>query len=192
LVVVDAPQKRYVSHDQGELMTAFNREHHPVVVVPFWMFLARYGSTIYEDFTARHRQHREEDLWQTADTFTSMIAGAYLGAFERGGYILGATATREERLQFAREVLTPDEYETLLAVAVPQPYREMAAIDLEQMVRTGSAEDRVWAATWLALVGWIEGDECSFAVMPHDRIGVMESLIEEALAAEGEERERTL
>lgn len=123
----------------------------PVTHVPFWMWLGRsraeMGSAVLADD-------------EPEEMFAALCAAAYLGCFDNG-YLMEKPTTREERLKMYAGVLPEDRLETVMAVAVPQRYRELSAAELEEMVRTGTAEDRPWAACWLALCGWFDSDDCT-------------------------------
>jgi hypothetical protein len=153
----------------------------PVTHVPFWMWLRSSRRMLEHVATDPHRS----DEGGAGEFFTAACAAAYLGAFDTGYLIMGSS--REQRLALFSQWLPEDQFETVVAVAVPQRYRELPASELEAMIRHGSAEDRGWAGCWLALCGWFEGDDCTFfGTDPDERLERVNDHIREVITSEEE------
>ena len=120
------------------------------------------------------------------DPLTSWVALAIVGGLERGGPCLESRLDREARLRLAGEVLSEEELLIVETIAVPKRYRHIAALELEDMVRTASTYvDRLWAACWLTLTGWTESEQCSFEdVSPASPTGELNAAVRAAYARE--------
>jgi hypothetical protein len=118
------------------------------------------------------------------DPLTAWVTMAYIGAIEEGGPILKPELNREQRLALAQQVLTDEELIVVETIAVPSRYRKLAARQLEGVIRSAPEYiDRMWAACWLALVGWTKSAECSFRGMSDEfPMGEIQEAIIEAYA----------
>jgi hypothetical protein len=154
------------------------------VTVPFLMYMAgRRGlfSYLLNEFYDPGRGDSEKI---ERATFAAACACAYLGMFEdaAAGEFPGAR-TRQERLDFVAQYLPPRKFEVVMAVAVPQHYREMPALELEKLARSGTAEDRIWSACWLGLCGWLHSHDCTLLGTDElERVERLEASVREMIA----------
>jgi hypothetical protein len=106
----------------------------------------------------------KQEEWP-GERFQCSLAFAYLGGFEDDSTVLfGRGPSRAEALDTFRGLLTEEEFYAVETAAVPQYIRSQSAADLQQVVRSGSFEERVLALTWLTLVGYNDSSESPFAV----------------------------
>lgn len=160
------------------------------VTIPFWMFLAG-RSGLFTCLLSEYLDPGRGDPEQSERAiFAAACACAYLGLFEDntpGSF--GDAQTRQERLDFVAQYLPPDKFETVMAVAVPQRYREMPAAELEKLARSGTAEDVMWSVCWLGLCGWLQSYDCTLLGDDGiDRIERLESSLRELVADRDEYR----
>lgn len=136
------------------------------VQVPFW-FLERPDQLDLFDGDATIWALATGDCPPTAerpyDRLTAWIALAFIGGIEHGGPVLDGSLDRDARLDLARIVLSEEEWLVVETIAVPKRYRQLTARRLESLIRHApDYHDRLWAACWLVLVGWVRSRDCGF------------------------------
>ncbi|HEX3910178.1 MAG TPA: hypothetical protein VHW67_05695 [Solirubrobacteraceae bacterium] len=118
------------------------------------------------------------------DPLTAWVALAYLGGLEAGGPVLPEELDREERLELAARVLSPEELLVVETIAVPSHFRQQQAASLEELVLYGrNYKDRLWSACWLILTGWTARSDCALREVTDEHpVGRLEHAVLDAYA----------
>lgn len=120
------------------------------------------GQHLHSQLVSIHSEARrgEPEGWPR-ERFQTALAWAYFGGIEAGDNFFNDAEglSREAILEIFREMLSDEEMVAVETVAVPQRIRAQSGAALEQLMRTGSFEDRVYSLIWMTLTGWRDSSE---------------------------------
>jgi hypothetical protein len=122
------------------------------------------GQHLHSQLVSMHSEaiRGEPEGWPK-ERFQLALAWAYFGGIEAGDNFFNDEEglSREAILEIFRKMLSDEEMVAIETVAVPQRIRAQSGAALEQLMRTGSFEDRVYSLIWMTLTGWRASSESS-------------------------------